>query len=285
MESLENMKKTEIKHKIFFGVVVYNKNFEESETCKKLKEYQQMNVYIADNSTIANDLNEKCQECGWNYIQMNGNKGISKAYNKIIENIMQNNSDNTESYIIWIDDDTEITKQYIDKVSEYLENTEKPADIICPIIINSKNEIISPSIYKKIKFFKVKKISDVMKIKYKNFIAINTCLVVKMYIYKNYRYYENLFLDNVDHKFINDMKRKNKTFKVIEYIVKQNFFSSDNKNYEKEINRKKIEIKDYKYFIKDEDAFIRFLYFIRVFYWKIKGCIKYKTLKYFRDLS
>lgn len=272
-------------NKIFFAVVLYNKNFYDSDTCKQLESIVKNDkVIIADNSTKKNDVEKIAIEKKWKYILMNGNEGISNAYNAIIKYIKSEEEHDDNDVIVFVDDDTKITQEYITKLRIELEQ-KKHINIFMPIIKEKKNVIISPSKYTKLKIIKVKNKEQIKKIKQKNFLAINTCLAVRMKIFKEYRYTNKLFLDYVDNQFFYDMRKKGEKFVCIDTEIMQKFFSTDNNDYNKDIIRRKIQIRDYKNFIKDKTIMEKVVFYIRILYWKIKGCIKYRKITYFIDLK
>jgi len=272
-------------NKLFFGVVIYNKNFNESVTCTRLNEIaKDEKILIADNSTKKNDFEEQCLQNKWIYISMEGNKGISVAYNAIINKIKENKEYSENDILVLLDDDTEITKEYIEKLKESI-NTYAETNIFMPIIRAEENVIISPSKYTKIRNIKLNNKEQINKLKTKEFLGINTCLAIRMKIFKNYIYTTELFLDLVDNQFFYDMRKRNEKFYCIDVEIKQNFFSTENKDYNKEIIRKKIQKKDYKNFVKNKSLTEKIMYYIRILFWKIKGSVKYKTFKYFVDLK
>ena len=89
-------------------IVIYNKNIKDSITCRSIKDINDFNieVVIVDNSEVDFHNNEVCKSLGYTYISMNGNKGLSKAYNVGI--------DKTQSdIIILFDDDTFVNKDIL----------------------------------------------------------------------------------------------------------------------------------------------------------------------------
>ena len=108
-------------NKLFFAVVIYNKKICDSVTCTELENIiKTEKVIIADNSDKENDAEKVCSEKKWIYISMNGNKGLSMAYNTIIDYIKKKEDYSEEDAIILLDDDTKITSEYILKLKEML---------------------------------------------------------------------------------------------------------------------------------------------------------------------
>ena len=270
--------------KVFYAIVIYNKQFRDSITCIELEKIaENEKIIVVDNSEIKNDIQEECLKKNWKYLSMNGNKGISKAYNNVIDYIKKNEQYSNDDAIVLLDDDTKITKEYLIKLKQKLE-TYKDINIFMPIIKDENDNIISPSKYTKFKIIKVENYKEVERIKQKNFLAINTCLAIRMKIFKDYTYDTKLFLDQVDNQFFYDMRNKQEKFLCIDSIIIQNFFSTNNKDYAKEIMRKKIEKEDYKKFVMNKSILEKIMYHFRILYWKIKGCFKYRNIKYFIDL-
>ena len=263
--------------KFFFIVVIYNKNCDESKTCQALLNRNNSDEYvmIMDNSEIKNDNMSFCNELQWKYVSMNGNKGLSKAYNKAI-NILK---DNKNDFIIWLDDDTFITDEYIENLKKACKiNSEKK--VFMPIIYDNNKKIISPSIFTKIKNFKLKDESELKKINIKNILAINTCLAVKISVYSNYRYNEKQFLDLIDNSFFYYLRKEKIEYCILPNKIIQNFFSSEKINYEKKLKRELIEIHDYKEYIKDKTLIEKFMCFFRTIFWGLRGSIQYKNTNF-----
>ena len=102
-------------------IVLYNCSCLESTSYKSLKE-NGVRVIVCDNSTRDYGNKNIVESDGYIYINMNGNKGLSKAYNAALNQI----SDDCQ-FICLFDDDTNISKEYFDKALEYM-NVEE-ADI------------------------------------------------------------------------------------------------------------------------------------------------------------
>ena len=269
--------------KIYFLVVIYNKNFQESKTCNALLNMGEKNVIIMDNSTNENNIQEFCKKTKWLYHSMNGNKGLSKAYNQAISILNEKNMKD-EDLIVLLDDDTIITPNYVHNLYN-LDKLSEKYNIFTPIIIDKNNKIISPSYNTILKNFKIRSIKWISKIDIKHFSAINTCLAIKYKILKKYKYNENIFLDNVDHQFFYDMRKKNEKVKVIDTIIEQDFFTTSEKNMKQDLFRKKIQSRDLLEYVKDKTTFEKFIAKIRIFRWKMLGVFKYRNFNYYKLLG
>ena len=79
------------KYNLYVIVVIYNKSCYDSLTLKCLNKIHGLDVTICDNSTKNYKNKEYAENKNYNYIDMQGNKGLAVAYNKAICRIKQNN--------------------------------------------------------------------------------------------------------------------------------------------------------------------------------------------------
>ena len=266
----------------YAAVVIYNQYCKDSITCKNLKDIckteSDIKIIIADNSTQekikkANRL--QCEEYQWEYRDMEGNKGLSVAYNRIIEKLPRLNN---EDCIIWFDDDTDITGEYFQELRKCINENPK-AEIFVPVIRGLDGKIYSPNERGFFRNHFIKSRNELIRNKYFN--AINSCMAVKTKIYENYHYDEKLFMDMVDQKFCLDMSEVNKKFAIINVEVVQNFFQrSNNLTVEKVWTRYNIRIRDFMNYA-NTDVFHRWLGVVKVALWGIDMAIRCKTLKIF----
>lgn len=248
------------KNDIFALVVLYNTNYKDSETVSKLMLEKEIQVIVCDNS-IRDYNNAKLEKfSNFTYINMNGNKGLSKAYNMAIEGIPNN------KLIVLLDDDSILPTNFFD---ELLHEVVDNCDIYLPLV-KDKTGILSPCKEKKGSFFRYKSVSEIDD----DFSAINSGMIVKSDVFNNYKYDENLFLDYIDHDFIRSMKSRNKKFKILKNICLQQNFSQNNDNKKSAIIRLGLLKKDLYYYYKDN----RMKYYWIIFKKKIHLCIIHKTL-------
>lgn len=214
--------------KIYCVVLLYNKSIDNSLTCNNLKSINSNNtkVLILDNSTREYDNEKLSKKESYYYISMNGNMGISKPYNKAIDYLSNIIKANTNDYIVWLDDDTDIKKEYFDELKRNIKENPK-IDIFAPIIYGQDGVIYSPNNARYIKNKLVSSEKETFQLTKYN--AINSCLCVKLSVYENYRYDEILFLDQTDQNFFDDMRKLKKSFKTINVRIKQNFSQRDSK--------------------------------------------------------
>ena len=202
--------------RITAAVVVYNKEISESITCQNIKHIDDsIDVFVLDNSTIANNNATYCKLNGIRYLSMNGNKGLSKAYNAAVDN------SKTSDVIVLFDDDTEITAEYFDKLKIALDENPE-TDIFAPIIKGQDGVIYSPNEFN---FLKNHFISSPDQVVSQNaFNAIASCLAIRMRVFDDYRFNEKLFVDQVDQFFFCEQRSLGRKFGVIKVEILQHFY-------------------------------------------------------------
>ena len=265
------------KKNIFYAVVVvYNTDVNNSITLRNLKSitYHTINVIVVDNSIKEIGNEKECIINGWTYISMNGNAGLSKAYNEALNYI----NDDNEGVVVWFDDDTNVTQEYFD-VLEIELNNKRDVDIFVPMIQGQDGKFWSPNEYR---YIRNKQLKDrYQQIDNERFNAINSCTAVRINVYKNYRYTEKLFLDQVDHQFFEDQRNLGRKFEKLDVIIHHNFSTrSKMSSIEKVKIRYAIMIPDFLIFCNKSKARY-FLGWIKITGWGIRESIKYKNPYFF----
>ncbi|WP_347046798.1 glycosyltransferase family 2 protein [Blautia obeum] len=72
-----------------------------------------LGMLVVDNSTSDFGNKAYCSKKNIDYISMDGNKGLSKAYNAAVDACKEKDA------IILFDDDTEVTEEYFEKLLYY----------------------------------------------------------------------------------------------------------------------------------------------------------------------
>ncbi|PKD10924.1 glycosyltransferase [Bifidobacterium longum] len=198
-------------------VVVYNTSIDSVPVISKALENQYVSdIVVCDNSTLTNMNSVKAAELGLTYVSMQGNRGLSVAYNAGIEK--------AEGDVICVfDDDTFVPDDYFDKV-EKLKNSDKHWDIALPAVI-SNDRILSPCIFKGYRSHLFTSRED---IKDDLFLSgINSGMAVKKEVYSRTHYNESLFLDLIDHQFIMDAKKNGAAVVFLDGPVLKQSYSLD----------------------------------------------------------
>lgn len=257
--------------KLFGIIVVYNKHVDDSVTYQCLKKEKNLKVIVCDNSTKDYNNQATVESDGCIYIDMAGNAGLSKAYNRAIDKIFSVYPD-SQGYIMLYDDDTFIPEDYFIKMKKAL--SRKKADIYLPIV---KDEIgiLSPSMMKK--YYCHRAVGgNVWKIKPSEICGINSGMVISKDIFDNYRYNEEIFLDYVDHNFIRDMRRYHKKIEIVKTYLQQSF-SSNIYDLDKELVRLAIFEKDINVFYK-KGLGNRLFFHYTMMRRRMKLALKYKNI-------
>lgn len=223
---------------VYALVVIYNKTINESKACQCLSCLKNVNLIIVDNSTKTNDNEKTVLSRGWRYLNMGGNKGLAKAYNRAIESI-----ENEHGLICIFDDDTDIGLDYFDKLAQ-ISQQEPDTDIFLPLVYDEVG-LLSPSV---IEGLAVRRVSDAKDIPIDMINGINSGMAIRMRVFNNYRYDEGYFLDYIDHAFLRDMKRRNHRMTILKTSLKQNFFANSEANVNDVVRRFQIFRKDFKRF-------------------------------------
>ena len=266
---------------IFYAVIIlYNKAVYDSLSVKTLSSLndEDLKIIVMDNS------NSEFIQCNtdWSsqnditYIPMNGNAGLSKAYNRALIYLKEMDQNNL---VIWFDDDTPISKEYLGTLKKVSRNPQY--DVFVPIIYGQNGIIYSPC---KTGLFKGQYIKTPdQKISADRFNAINSCLAVRLKVYKDYHYDESLFMDCVDTKLFDDFRKMKLSFYILPVIIYQNFFQRETeKTIEKYWNRFKIRIVDTVTYgnINRKKSWVSI---VRIVGWAAVYGIKMRSIKFFID--
>ena len=256
--------------KLYGIMVVYNKHVNDSLTYSCLKKQENLQIVVCDNSTKDFQNRQIVEADGYRYVDMHGNAGLSKAYNKALDVIEEENPE-MKGYVLLFDDDTYIPDAYFAKLREAI--VDKHSDIFLPIV---KDEVgvLSPSIMKK--YYCHRAPEDVWSIKKEELCGINSGMAIHLSLFENYRYDERIFLDYVDHGFIRDMRKQNRVVTILDTEIRQTF-SSNTDSKEKSMIRFKI-------FKKDINQFYREGFWNRVFYYYVITRRKMQLTRKFRDI-
>lgn len=221
-------------------VVVYNNECSDSISVKAVLG-QGLSPIIVDNSTLNNNNKEYCDERNIIYFSMNGNKGLSKAYNKALKMIPENTD-----YVLWLDDDTDLPDDFFLLLEKYVNINDKYM-VYIPVVkaANNKKGLLSPCIMRHGYTYRVNAIDEINN----KFSAINSGMLVSSKLYRDYAYDENIFLDCLDHDFMLYCWNNNISIKILKDIVIFQNFSGDEKGSKKgKLARYRIYSKDFRYF-------------------------------------
>lgn len=241
-------------------MAVYNKCVSDSLSYQSVLKHPEIQLIVCDNSTKEFHNKEIVEKDGYTYVSMHGNAGLSKAYNAALDSISKK-----EGYVILMDDDTNFSDHYY----ACLQSSLQDGDIYLPIV-TCDSGMLSPCRIKN----GIVSIAKSLPIPKSEMSAINSGMCISLRLFENYRYDERLFLDYVDHKFMNDFR--DAKIEILDTKIIQEF-SSDVNSKESAKIRFKIFIRDSKFFYLDylkkkwSFAFV-------VTKRKIRLCLQYKDL-------
>ncbi|HMM07260.1 MAG TPA: glycosyltransferase [Clostridiales bacterium] len=231
--------------KVYILVVIYNKS------CKEMLPFfdcvikAENSPMVFDNSTQELDNRSFCEEKGIVYLGGRGNLGLSRAYNEAIDYCTTQGEDGV---ICFFDDDTVITKDYLDAVKQG--NTGE-SGVFVPLL-KSGTKLISPAILKEnyhCTFFDKKE--DVFGYQGHNLTALNSGMAVTLTVFADYRYDERLFLDGIDHKFMMDMAKRAVPVHILDCTLVHHLSALEKPSIESALSRYEIFKKDVKVFAGD----------------------------------
>ena len=105
---------------IFGIIVVYNKNVCDSVTYQCIKKQGRIKMIVCDNSTKDYCNRDIVVSDGYQYVDMHGNQGLSKAYNKALD-VIHTLNPSMKGYVMLFDDDTDIPEDYFKQMYRALE--------------------------------------------------------------------------------------------------------------------------------------------------------------------
>lgn len=201
--------------KIYGIMVIYNQSLNEACAFGQLAQ-SGITLIICDNSTDEVNNEQTAEQNGAVYLSMHGNQGLSKAYNRAVAYIFEMFQPQDEDWICFFDDDTFIPAEYFYRLKE------QSGDIILPVVTDKKGIMSPVKLRKKIVTrFKNKEAAIAANRAYLS--GINSGMAVRMKIFRDFRYNEQMFLDYIDHMFIMEMRRQNRYPHIMDVELTQKF--------------------------------------------------------------
>ena len=217
-------------------------------------------MILAKNSELATAVSEKVT-----YVPMGGNVGLAKAYNRGLRYCLA-------EYVAIFDDDTFVSDDYFTKAGSYCQL--KPADIYLPIVRSNKI-IMSPCTKRQFSFKAIGSVDELCE--GMNISAINSGMIVRRDFYRLCSYDENLFLDDIDHKSLDDARALGVTVVVMKDVNLRQRYSQEMYDEKGQISRLRIRARDSRVYY-GNSLYSRLYSTMLIQYWKIKIAIKYKKI-------
>lgn len=256
-------------NKIAAIIVMYNSLVSKTNIIKTL-DCDFIDLWFVDNSTdesIKSQNLEFCNSHQLNYLDMNGNVGLSMAYNKTIQTIKTTNK---YSHVLLSDDDTLYNKEYLQELKK---NIKRDVDLILPTIIdNSNNHVMSPILLSRFPLIPYKG-SD--KNKAPRIMGINSGTCARLNVFKEWYFDTDIFLYFTDMDFYKNNVNKNRlSYFILKTPIYQQCSGSESYS-DKSINQIKLVLKDAKAFYKKQ-----FLGIFKYYFYKLLLVLKsYKQHK------
>lgn len=228
-------------------------------------------IVICDNSDQI-ECKEKnnilAKQMSIEYIDMNGNKGLSNAYNRAVSTV-------EEDIICILDDDTRVGRNFFVEINDAVRaNPDK--DIFLPIVY-AGGMLFSPIKAGYFRYKSFKYISDCPKY----ISGINSGMTVRRTVYDTVQYRDDLFLDCVDHAFIKDARRHGFEIYIVKNARLEQSYSRYSDDLEASLTRMKLFANDYRAFY--SDSFLRRLYCeLTLAYCLIKYAVRFKSASFLR---
>ena len=246
-------------------LVVYNQSIDDIKSIEELQHSNYIQrIIICDNSDKPNNNHEVAKEyTKVLYHSMGGNKGLSVAYNAAVKEC-------ESEYVLILDDDTTYTNAILREVDRFVESNE--ADVYLPVVISGKI-IMSPckrGKYRISAFRSTEMIEQPLS-------AINSGMIVKTGIYEMIHYRDDLFLDMIDHAFMDDVRKNNFSVAIMENVVIHQDYSRETDSMQTARIRYEISKKDNRVFY-DSSVAAKIFCEMQLIFWKFKAANKFHSL-------
>lgn len=243
--------------------VIYNKEINLNELSEVLNSEFTGKVIICDNST-----DQACLKCNGmlnnekvDYIGMGGNKGLSIAYS-----IAVNRAD--APYVLMLDDDTKLPNGFFDQVARHIKE-DAQIDIFLPVVRSSRI-IMSPCKKGKYRISKFNKIDDISG----SLSAINSGMIIKRTVFSRISYREDLFLDMVDHAFMDSARDAGLKITVMDDVKLTQDYSRETDDRDASMRRFEITKRDNRAYYSGTVG-SRLFCEVQLVYWKVCQLIKF----------
>lgn len=228
-------------------IVLYNKLCAASASLNTLLKQTGLKplTCLADNSEnreIAAENADISVKLGLNYLDMGGNKGLTAAYNRAIDKLVDHCD-----WIVLFDDDTEVPTDFCMCLQEATAQSPE-TDIFLPWVEDDKG-LLSPCRTDGYRFRRLSadQICHLVRQGASRLSAVNTGMAIRATRFAGYRYDPHLFLDCVDHLFLHQMKQGGAAIGILDVRLQQQFADSHASCAEK-LGRFRIYAQDYAYY-------------------------------------
>lgn len=214
-------------------VVIYNKEINAVPVIQLYANRDDVRYCVCDNSTNENVKHANAQDSksysNLTYIDMMGNKGLSRAYNSALNYC-------TGDIICVFDDDTTAELTYASQVKAQYEGE----GVYLPLV-KSGGRLLSP--LKKLGPV-ISKCRNVGKLNLKTCSAFNSGMAISSRTAKAIAYDERIFLDFVDHAFCREAHKRGVPFYLLHDVEVQQNYSKETNDLQAALKRSAISSRD-----------------------------------------
>lgn len=228
---------------IYAVLVVYNRSLADCPVFEALRKSVGVTTFVCDNSTADYQNAAQAARYGLRYLSMDGNKGLSVAYNRALDTILR--EETGDALICIFDDDTTVLPSYFDTLRATAAK-EKDADVFLPFVYDAKG-LLSPCKKKGVRFVRCEK-KDVAALSQDKLYGINSGMALRSRVFRTNRYDEGCFLDCVDFALLRDLKEQGYTCTILDVSLGQAFSATTARTAEQKKTREKIYRRDFAHF-------------------------------------
>ena len=191
-------------------LVVYNKPLALSSSFQSALKEPDVQLLVVDNSTDESLSNqEEARQAGAWFLSMDGNRGLSRAYNAAFDYLKTKAGD----WVVLLDDDTTVPAAYWKQLRQ-----QNPDAVLLPVVRTSEGRMISPAEMRHDIPHPAHSWDSI-----EHITGINSGMAIPKQVADSYRYDERLFLDFIDHQFLKDMRETGHRIRVLPADLKQDF--------------------------------------------------------------
>lgn len=204
---------------LYVLLVIHNRTAASSPSCERLRTEGCTRVVVCDNSTREMGIAAYCEQAGFAYLSMGGNRGLSKAYNRGIDYLLAHTD---ATHVLLLDDDTTLPQGFLDNTAAAIAR-EPDKGIFLPRVYDEIG-LLSPCA---IRGLHVSRVSREAELTQADVTGINSGMAIALSLFAQYRYDEGYFLDYIDHAFLRDMKARGVQIAVTDQTLSQRFAGND----------------------------------------------------------
>jgi GT2 family glycosyltransferase len=209
---------------------------------------------------------------GMDYLPLLANRGIAAAFNRGIDHL-----GDAVDYVIFLDQDTGGVTAYLDAVTATVQQAS--SDVVMPTVFSGPN-ILSPCERVGYRYRPMKNPGTLPS----QFSCINSGLIVRRGFLHDVMFDERLFLDFVDHQFIEDCRTAGATFHADGALKLHQDFSRETDTKDQALHRFRIFAQDARTFYRGKPFGTTWASIV-VGWRRINAAKQYRTIDFFRPTN